>query len=112
MILNERLPLHHDFTIPLVDQVKQWIQFAAGIIPHPVDQTLTTWWIGINDTGDTVTNSTVRAFSKNKPSIRLIFFLAFLQQITDFNAFWEVEMNSYFNAVVRDLPGSYTVSHV
>jgi len=71
------LPLHHNFTIPLVDQVKQWMEFAADIIPHPVDQTLTTWWIGINDTGDTITNAT----------------------ITDFNAFWEVEMASYFNAV-------------
>ncbi|KAF8890012.1 putative lysophospholipase [Gymnopilus junonius] len=71
------LPLHHNFTVPLVDQVKQWINFAAGIIPHPVGQTLTTWWIGINDTGDTVRNAT----------------------ITDFNAFWEIEMNSYFSSV-------------
>uniref|UniRef100_A0A8H7Y3P1 Carbohydrate esterase family 16 protein n=1 Tax=Psilocybe cubensis TaxID=181762 RepID=A0A8H7Y3P1_PSICU len=71
------LPLHSNFTVPLVDQVKQWLEFAADIIPHPVDQTLTTWWIGINDTGDTLNNST----------------------ITDFNEFWEVEMSSYFNAV-------------
>ncbi|PPQ96686.1 hypothetical protein CVT26_010315 [Gymnopilus dilepis] len=71
------LPLHHPFTVPLVDQVKQWLEFAADIIPHPVGQTLTTWWIGINDTGDTVSNAT----------------------ITDFSAFWEVEMNSYFKAV-------------
>ncbi|KAF8957252.1 hypothetical protein BDZ97DRAFT_1906861 [Flammula alnicola] len=71
------LPLHHNFTIPLVDQVKQWIEFAADIIPHPVGQTLTTWWIGINDTGDTITNAT----------------------ITDFKAFWDVEMTSYFKAV-------------
>ncbi|TFK40833.1 hypothetical protein BDQ12DRAFT_648133 [Crucibulum laeve] len=71
------LPLHHDFTVPLVDQVNQWVQFASKVISHPVGQTLTTWWIGINDTGDTVTNTT----------------------ITDFNAFWELEMTSYFKAV-------------
>jgi len=71
------LPLHHNFTIPLVDQVKQWLTYAADVIPHPADETLTTWWIGINDTGDTITNAT----------------------ITDFNAFWNVEMTSYFNAV-------------
>ncbi|KAF8194141.1 hypothetical protein BJ912DRAFT_959517 [Pholiota molesta] len=74
---GDLLPLHHNFTVPLVDQVKQWIEFAADIIPHPVGQTLTTWWIGINDTGDTITNAT----------------------ITDFNAFWNAEMASYFNAV-------------
>ncbi|KAF5315101.1 hypothetical protein D9619_007371 [Psilocybe cf. subviscida] len=73
------LPLHHNFTIPLVDQVKQWLTYAADIIPHPAEETLTTWWIGINDTGDTVTNAT----------------------ISDFNAFWNVEMASYFSAVVR-----------
>ncbi|KAF8158099.1 hypothetical protein B0H34DRAFT_845475 [Crassisporium funariophilum] len=71
------LPLHHNFTIPLVDQVKQWAQFAANVIPHPPSQTLTTWWIGINDTGDTISNAT----------------------ITDFSAFWNTEMTSYFNAV-------------
>ncbi|KAF8895326.1 hypothetical protein BD779DRAFT_1668620 [Infundibulicybe gibba] len=70
------LPLHHNFTIPLVDQVNQWATFASKVIPHPDGQTLTTWWIGINDTGDTVTNST----------------------ILDFNAFWETEMTSYFKA--------------
>ncbi|KAF5315102.1 hypothetical protein D9619_007370 [Psilocybe cf. subviscida] len=71
------LPRHENFDIPLVDQVKQWLTYAADIIPHPADETLTTWWIGINDTGDTVNNAT----------------------ISDFNAFWNVEMASYFNAV-------------
>jgi len=71
------LPLHHTFTTPLVNQVQQWVQFAADVIPHPSGETLTTWWIGINDTGDTLNNAT----------------------ILDFNAFWELEMTSYFNAV-------------
>ncbi|KAK0503947.1 hypothetical protein EDD18DRAFT_1316563 [Armillaria luteobubalina] len=71
------LPRHHDFTVPLVDQVKQWVLYASEAIPHPSQETLTAWWIGINDTGDTVDNHT----------------------ITDINAFWETEMISYFRAV-------------
>ncbi|SJL07440.1 uncharacterized protein ARMOST_10790 [Armillaria ostoyae] len=71
------LPRHHDFTVPLVDQVKQWVVYASEAIPHPLRETLTAWWIGINDTGDTVDNHT----------------------ITDINAFWETEMLSYFRAV-------------
>lgn len=57
-----RLPRHHDFTVPLVDQVKQWIVYASAVIPHPPRETLTAWWIGINDTGDTVDNHTVSDF--------------------------------------------------
>jgi len=71
------LPLHHDYTIPLVDQVRQWVTYASKVLPHPSAETLTLWWIGINDTGDTVSNSS----------------------ITDFAAFWETEMKSYFKAV-------------
>ncbi|KAF8073761.1 putative lysophospholipase [Lyophyllum atratum] len=71
------LPRHHDYTTPLVDQVNQWVTYASNVIPHPTKETLTTWWIGINDTGDTLNNAT----------------------ITDFNAFWELEITSYFKAV-------------
>ena len=60
LFLNTRLPLHHPFTLPLVDQVRQWAINAADVVPHPVGETLTTWWIGINDTGDTVGNASVR----------------------------------------------------
>lgn len=74
---GDLLPLHHEYTIPLVDQVNQWIAYGSRVIPHPRDETLTTWWIGINDTGDSNRNTT----------------------ITNFTAFWETEMNSYFTAV-------------
>ena len=53
------LPLHHDFTVPLIDQVAQYVEYAADVLPHPEGETLTAWWIGINDTGDTVGNTTV-----------------------------------------------------
>ncbi|KJA17997.1 carbohydrate esterase family 16 protein [Hypholoma sublateritium FD-334 SS-4] len=71
------LPLHHPFTVPLVEQVQQWAASAADVVPHPAGATLATWWIGINDTGDTVGNAS----------------------ITDFSAFWRAEMASYFAAV-------------
>ncbi|KAL0064800.1 hypothetical protein AAF712_008197 [Marasmius tenuissimus] len=71
------LPRHHDYTLQLVEQVDQWIQYASDVIPHPDNETLTAWWIGINDTGDSFGNSS----------------------IPDFRAFWEKEMASYFNAV-------------
>lgn len=71
------LPLHHDFTIPLTNQVTQWLTYASKFIPHPASETLTAWWIGINDTGDTLGNAS----------------------ITDFKAFWATEMSSYFKAV-------------
>ncbi|KAL1668786.1 hypothetical protein GGF50DRAFT_123753 [Schizophyllum commune] len=70
------LSLHHDFTVPLVDQVQQYAEYAANVLSHPEGETLTAWWIGINDTGDTVGNTTL-----------------------DFVEFWEEEMKSLFEAV-------------
>jgi len=70
------LPLHHNFTIDLVDEVKQWAKYAEAVVPHPENSTLTAWWIGINDTGDSFENAT----------------------ITDWTAFWQKEMTSYFDA--------------
>lgn len=43
----------------MVDQVNQWATYGADIIPHPEDESLVIWWIGINDTGDTVKNASV-----------------------------------------------------
>ncbi|EPQ54447.1 hypothetical protein GLOTRDRAFT_139034 [Gloeophyllum trabeum ATCC 11539] len=71
------LPPHHNFSVQLTTQVAQYVTYAADVLPHPPNETMTAWWIGINDTGDTLNNAT----------------------ITDFNAFWEEEMSSYFRAV-------------
>jgi len=48
------LPLHHNITTPLVDQVRQFVDNnVLSIIPKKPDSArLTAWWIGINDTGD------------------------------------------------------------
>ena len=43
-----------------MDQVRQWATYAKRYIPHPPRKTLTAWWIGINDTGDTLKNATVK----------------------------------------------------
>ncbi|ETW81017.1 hypothetical protein HETIRDRAFT_240452, partial [Heterobasidion irregulare TC 32-1] len=75
--LHVWLPLHHNFTVDLVDQVNQWAQYASDVIPHkPNKSTMTFWWIGINDTNDVAG-----------------------QNACNFNAFWNSEMDSYFRAV-------------
>ncbi|KAI1793726.1 hypothetical protein LXA43DRAFT_1000201 [Ganoderma leucocontextum] len=66
------IPLHHNFSVDL------WASYASDVVPHPPEETLTVFWIGINDTGDTLHNTTL-----------------------DFKAFWELEMQSLFGAVVR-----------
>ncbi|TFK52582.1 hypothetical protein OE88DRAFT_1657924 [Heliocybe sulcata] len=71
------LPLHHNFSIQLTTEVSQFLTYAAAVLPHTPGETMTAWWIGINDTGDTLNNAT----------------------ITNFTDFWETEMASYFNAV-------------
>ncbi|KAJ7288259.1 putative lysophospholipase [Mycena rebaudengoi] len=73
------LPLHRNITIPLVDQVTQWQTYASKFIPHPPGETLTAWWIGINDAGDSTLNAS----------------------ITDFPAFWDTEMTSMFRGVQK-----------
>ncbi|EIW59682.1 uncharacterized protein TRAVEDRAFT_121791 [Trametes versicolor FP-101664 SS1] len=89
------LPLHHNFTVDLVDEVKQWVQFASHVVPHPAAETLVAWWIGINDTGDTLNRNLTE---------------------TEFRAFWEQEMQSLFGAVQNaydhDLRGTYLFFNV
>ncbi|KAI0350372.1 hypothetical protein OH77DRAFT_1431110 [Trametes cingulata] len=87
------LPLHHNFTVDLVDEVKQWVAYASDVVPHPPAESLVAWWIGINDTGDTLNSN-----------------------MTDFKAFWEKEMESLFGAVQNaynhDLRGTYLFINV
>ncbi|KAL5524356.1 hypothetical protein ACEPAF_9496 [Sanghuangporus sanghuang] len=84
------LPSHHPFTIPLVDQVKQWAMYASIFLPLPKTHTLTAWWIGINDTGDSTGNTT----------------------ITDFASFYEKEMDSLFSAVDLAYTTGLTGAHL
>lgn len=56
-------PLHEPYTTPLVDQVMQFVTYAAKYLPKAKKNTVTFWWIGINDTGESSRNSTVRCFA-------------------------------------------------
>ncbi|KIY72415.1 carbohydrate esterase family 16 protein [Cylindrobasidium torrendii FP15055 ss-10] len=76
-ISKDLLPLHHNYTVDLVDQVQQWMIYAADVLNLPPRETLVVWWIGINDTGDTTDN----------------------ESITDWEAFWDAEMRAYMGAV-------------
>ncbi|GME48479.1 lysophospholipase a [Neofusicoccum parvum] len=46
------LPLHHNYTVPLDDQVKQWDLYAREVLDHESADTLVAFWIGINDIND------------------------------------------------------------
>ncbi len=59
LTISIRIPLHHNFSVDLVDQVREWALYGSDVIPHPAEETITAFWIGINDTGDTLNNSTV-----------------------------------------------------
>ncbi|EJC97812.1 uncharacterized protein FOMMEDRAFT_97508 [Fomitiporia mediterranea MF3/22] len=83
------LPLHHPFTVPLVDQMKQWATYAASFLPRPKKDSLTVWWIGINDTGDSTGNETVH-----------------------FDAFYAKEMDSLFEAVELAQSKGLTGTHL
>ncbi|PWY73642.1 lysophospholipase A [Aspergillus heteromorphus CBS 117.55] len=47
-------PLHHNFTVSLVNQVKQFATYGQPVLTHTIEQpqTLISIWIGINDIGD------------------------------------------------------------
>lgn len=53
-ISEEYLPLHHNFTVSLVNQILQFQEYAQPVLQDIVDpsKTLVIIWIGINDIGD------------------------------------------------------------
>ncbi|KZV89687.1 hypothetical protein EXIGLDRAFT_617870, partial [Exidia glandulosa HHB12029] len=84
------LPRHHDFTLSLTGQVAQYLAYAKGVIPRTKkERTMVAWWIGINDTGDTISSN-----------------------VTDFDAFWESEMELYFGAVQRIHDSNLASTHL
>lgn len=74
------LTLHHNYTVDMTEQVGQWEQAKGGhLLEVPTNNSLAAFFIGINDTGDT----------------------ARWTNITDWTAFWNTELDSYFNLVNR-----------
>ncbi|KAJ5362891.1 Esterase SGNH hydrolase-type, partial [Penicillium brevicompactum] len=53
-ISTEYTPLHHNFTVSLVDQVNQFKQYGHPALKHTIksESTLIAIWIGINDIND------------------------------------------------------------
>ncbi|KAF9637614.1 hypothetical protein BFW01_g8510 [Lasiodiplodia theobromae] len=51
-ISAEYLPLHHNYTVDLDDQVKQWDLYARKTLDLEPADTLVAFWIGINDIND------------------------------------------------------------
>ncbi|KDN49798.1 hypothetical protein RSAG8_01863, partial [Rhizoctonia solani AG-8 WAC10335] len=74
------LTLHHNYTVDMTEQVDQWVQAWKGkLLKAPTRSSLAAFFIGINDTGD----------------------VSGWKNITDWTAFWDTEMDSYFKAVGR-----------
>ncbi|KAI0036447.1 hypothetical protein K488DRAFT_41084 [Vararia minispora EC-137] len=94
-ISSELLPLHHNYTIPLVDQVRQFVDNnVLSIVPAKRDsERMTVWWIGINDTSDIIGRNT-----------------------TSLEEFWVQEMEAYFTAIetayITGLRGTYLFINV
>ncbi|OCB88918.1 hypothetical protein A7U60_g3873 [Sanghuangporus baumii] len=106
------LPLHHPFTIPLVDQVKQWAMYASIFLPRPKTHTLTAWWIGINDTGDSTGNTTTHTLTAWWIGINDTGDSTGNTTITDFASFYEKEMDSLFSAVDLAYTTGLTGAHL
>lgn len=71
---------HTDYIVDLTEQVDQWVQAWEGkLLRAPTKNSLAAFSIGINDTGD------VKGWTN----------------ITDWTAFWNTDMDSYFKAVER-----------
>ncbi|CAE6499516.1 unnamed protein product [Rhizoctonia solani] len=69
---------HHNYTVDMTEQVDQWVQaWKSKLLKAPAKSSLAAFFIGINDTGD----------------------VSSWKNITDWTAFWNTEMDSYFKAV-------------
>ncbi|KAG8726564.1 hypothetical protein FRC11_014935, partial [Ceratobasidium sp. 423] len=69
---------HHNYTVDMTEQVGQWVHaWKSKLLKAPTKSSLAAFFIGINDTGD----------------------VSSWRNITDWAAFWNTEMDSYFKAV-------------
>ncbi|KAF2796025.1 carbohydrate esterase family 16 protein [Melanomma pulvis-pyrius CBS 109.77] len=55
-VAEEFLPLHHNYTVPLVNQTQQYLTYAEPVIGKKMNKgrALVAVWIGINDVNDSV----------------------------------------------------------
>ncbi|KAF7189560.1 Acetylesterase [Pseudocercospora fuligena] len=76
-ISEDLLPLHHNFTVPFVNQIEQFVKYGQPALKKIVkkDDTVVVVWIGINDVND----------SKDMD--------------VDFQVFYEALMNTLFTAL-------------
>ncbi|KAL2830738.1 hypothetical protein BJY01DRAFT_111427 [Aspergillus pseudoustus] len=64
-ISAELLPLHHDYTTSLVNQITQYLTHAHPVLAPRIvkpKNALVAVWIGINDINDSADNSTIASF--------------------------------------------------
>ncbi|KAI0134784.1 hypothetical protein BJ170DRAFT_700053 [Xylariales sp. AK1849] len=63
-VSEEYLPLHHNFTMPLVNQSRQYLTWAEPVIGGKMDKTraLVAVWIGINDISDSMGYTNISSY--------------------------------------------------
>jgi lysophospholipase L1-like esterase len=91
-------PLHHNYTIPFVDEIKQWNTYARPVLPVDLPNALVAVFIGINDISD----SSKYTFPRNNASD----FPSFYKKIiaTEFEALETVYEAGYRNFLFMNLP--------
>ncbi|KAF7768606.1 CAZyme family CE16 [Agaricus bisporus var. burnettii] len=77
VISAKMLPRRRNTTVEIDEQVQQWADYAADILPRTEGKTLAVWWAGINDCTTICKNET----------------------ITDVDAYIDADLEIYFNVL-------------
>jgi hypothetical protein len=91
-------PLHHNFTVSFVNQIKQWSIYAKPVIPLDVSGALVAIFIGINDISDSAKYTFPRNNATDFPS----FYSEIIE--TEFEAVEQIYEAGYRNFLFMNLP--------
>jgi lysophospholipase L1-like esterase len=91
-------PLHHPYSVSLVNQILQWSKYALPVLKPNLSKTLVAVWIGINDIGD----SAKYTFPRNNTNNFEEFYSAIIS--TEFQALETLWEAGYTNYLFMNLP--------
>lgn len=91
-------PLHHSYTVSLVNQILQWSKYALPILKPNLSKALVAVWIGINDISD----SAKYTFPRNSATNFEEFYSEIIE--TEFQALESLWGAGYKNYLFMNLP--------
>ncbi|KAN0089871.1 carbohydrate esterase family 16 protein [Hyaloscypha variabilis] len=91
-------PLHHNFTVSFVNQIKQWAIYAKPVISVDLSKALVAIFIGINDISD----SSKYTFPRNNATDFPSFYSEIIQ--TEFQAIEQIYDAGYRDFLFMNLP--------